>query len=174
VLVELGLLEQRHKAVLEVLNGATVTDVARRYGVARETLHDWLRRYARNGMAALSDRSSKPATCPHQMLPEVEARVCDLRCERRAGNSRPSSPLRLGERPPRPESLAGLPGVGAPPPDPSKYRRHVVLVENRSPTRRPISARWTQCGSSREQRLPGGEAVFSSVDDEAAPVLAQA
>jgi len=30
VLVELGLLEQRHKAVLEVLNGATVTDVARR------------------------------------------------------------------------------------------------------------------------------------------------
>jgi len=32
VLVELGLLEQRHKAVLEVLNGATVTDVARRYG----------------------------------------------------------------------------------------------------------------------------------------------
>jgi hypothetical protein len=57
VLVELGLLEQRHKAVPEVLNGATVVDVARRYGVAR----DWLRRYARNGMAALADRSSKLA-----------------------------------------------------------------------------------------------------------------
>jgi hypothetical protein len=27
VLVELGLLEQRHKAVLEVLNGATLKDV---------------------------------------------------------------------------------------------------------------------------------------------------
>jgi transposase len=81
VLVELGLLEQRHKAVLEVLNGATVTDVSRRYGVARQTLHDWLRRYARNGMAALSDRSSKPATCPHQMPPEVEARVCAIRRE---------------------------------------------------------------------------------------------
>jgi transposase-like protein len=40
VLVELGLLEQRHKAVLEVLNDARVTDVARRYGVVRQTLHD--------------------------------------------------------------------------------------------------------------------------------------
>ncbi len=47
MLVELGLLEQRHKAVLEVLNDARVTDVARRYGVVRQTLHDWLRRYAR-------------------------------------------------------------------------------------------------------------------------------
>jgi transposase InsO family protein len=81
VLVELGLLEQRHKAVLEVMNGAVVTDVARRYGVARQTLHDWLRRYAKGGMAALSDRNSRPATCPHQMPPEIEARVCALRRE---------------------------------------------------------------------------------------------
>jgi transposase-like protein len=69
VLVELGMLEQRHKAVLEVMAGATVTDVARRYGVARQTLHDWLRRYAKGGMAALSDHSSKPATCPHPDAP---------------------------------------------------------------------------------------------------------
>ena len=81
MLVELGMLEQRHKAVLEVLNGATVIDVARRYGVVRQTLHDWLRRYARGGMAALSDRSSRPATCPHQMAPRVEARVCAIRRE---------------------------------------------------------------------------------------------
>lgn len=81
MLVELGLLEQRHTAVPEGLNGASVTDVARRYGVARQTLHDWLRRYARNGMAALADRSSKPAACPHQMAPASEARICALRRE---------------------------------------------------------------------------------------------
>ena len=35
MLVELGVVEQRYQAVLEVLNdGATVTDVARRCGVA--------------------------------------------------------------------------------------------------------------------------------------------
>ena len=57
MLVELGLVEQRYQAVLEVLNdGATVTDVARRYGVARQTVHEWLRRYAAEGLAGLVDR----------------------------------------------------------------------------------------------------------------------
>jgi Homeodomain-like domain-containing protein len=41
VLVELGVVEQRYRAVLEVLDdGVSVTDVARRYGVARQTVHD--------------------------------------------------------------------------------------------------------------------------------------
>lgn len=82
MLVELGLVEQRYQAVLEVLNdGATVTDVARRYGVTRQTVHGWLRRYARSGLAGLVDRSSRPVSCPHQMAPEVEARVVALRRE---------------------------------------------------------------------------------------------
>ena len=43
MLVELGLVEQRYRAVLEVLDdGATVVDVARRYGVARQTVHNLL------------------------------------------------------------------------------------------------------------------------------------
>lgn len=68
MLVELGLVEQRYQAVLEVLNdGATVTDVARRYGVTRQTVHGWLRRYASSGLAGLVDRSSKPVSCPHQI-----------------------------------------------------------------------------------------------------------
>jgi transposase-like protein len=37
--VELGLVEQRYQAVVEVLEGATVVDVARRFGVARQTVH---------------------------------------------------------------------------------------------------------------------------------------
>ena len=79
MLVELGLVEQRYKAVMEVLDGATVTDVARRNGVVRQTVHDWLRRYAAHGLAGLADGSSKPQSCPHQMAPEVEARILELR-----------------------------------------------------------------------------------------------
>ena len=80
MLVELGLVEQRYQAVLEVLDdGATVTDVARRHGVARQTVHDWLRRYAADGLGGLADRSSKPLSCPHQMAPVVEARIVELR-----------------------------------------------------------------------------------------------
>ena len=79
MLVELGVLEQRYKAVCEVLDGATVIDVARRNGVVRQTVHDWLRRYAAHGLAGLADGSSKPQSCPHQMPPEVEAAIVELR-----------------------------------------------------------------------------------------------
>jgi transposase InsO family protein len=79
MLVKLGLVEQRHKAVLEVLGGQTVTDVATRYGVTRQTVHRWLRHYGRSGLGGLVDHSSRPASCPHQMTPVVEARIVDLR-----------------------------------------------------------------------------------------------
>ncbi len=80
MLVELGLVEQRYQAVLEVLtDGAPVTDVARRYGVARQTVHDWLRKYAAEGLRGLADRSPRPLSCPHQMGPAVEARVVEMR-----------------------------------------------------------------------------------------------
>jgi hypothetical protein len=50
VLVELGVVEQRYRAVLEGLEeGASVTEVARRHGVARQTVHEWLARYAAIG-----------------------------------------------------------------------------------------------------------------------------
>lgn len=80
MLVELRLVEQRYQAVLEVLNdGASVTEVARRYGVARQTLHGWLRAYAVDGLPGLADRSSRPLSCPHQMAPVVEARIVEMR-----------------------------------------------------------------------------------------------
>ena len=83
MLVELGVVEQRYRAVLEVLDeGAPVTEVARRYGVARQTVHEWLRRYAaRVGWAALADRSSRPESCPHQMSAAIEARIVAMRRE---------------------------------------------------------------------------------------------
>ena len=80
MLVELGLVEQRYAAVRDVLdNGATVTDVARRNGVSRSAVHEWLRKYAAHGLAGLVDKSSKPNSCPHQMDPVVEARIVELR-----------------------------------------------------------------------------------------------
>jgi transposase InsO family protein len=84
VLVELGVAEQRYRAVLEVLDGGSVTEVGRRYGVARQTVHKWLRRYAADGgLANLVDRSSRPGSCPHQLPAAVEVRVIALRWEHR-------------------------------------------------------------------------------------------
>ena len=82
MLVELGLVEQRLAAVLEVLNeGVAVTEVALRYGVSRQTVHRWLRRYAARGLSGLADGSPRPDSCPHQMPAEVEALVVRLRGE---------------------------------------------------------------------------------------------
>ncbi len=82
MLVELNVVEQRYRAVLEVLNqGASVTGVARRNGVSRQTVHVWLGRYASQGLAGLADGSAKPLSCPHQMSPVVEARVVTIRRE---------------------------------------------------------------------------------------------
>ena len=75
MLVRLGLVEQRHKAVLEVLGGATVTDVALRYGVTRQTVHRWLQNYARQGLGGLVDHPSRPDSCPQQMPPAVEVKT---------------------------------------------------------------------------------------------------
>jgi transposase InsO family protein len=80
MLQELRVSEMRYRAVLEVLDGAVISSVARRYGVSRQTVHVWLRRYARDGAVLnLEDRSSRPHRCPHQMAPETEARVLVLR-----------------------------------------------------------------------------------------------
>ena len=49
MLRELRVSEMRYRAVLEVLDGAVISTVARRYGVSRQTVHAWLRRYARDG-----------------------------------------------------------------------------------------------------------------------------
>jgi transposase InsO family protein len=81
VLVELGVVEQRHVAVLEVLDGVPVTEAAQRAGVSRQTVHRWLTRYAARGLAGLVDQSKVPGSCPHQMAPQVVARIVAMRVE---------------------------------------------------------------------------------------------
>jgi len=79
VLWELSVVEQRFTAVREVLGGMPVTEVAARYGVSRQSVHGWLRRYQAEGLAGLEDRSHRPRSCPHQIPVQVEAVVCELR-----------------------------------------------------------------------------------------------
>src|SRR5690348_9201790 len=77
---ELSVTEQRYKAVVAVIgDGRTVTEVARDWNVSRETLHQWLRRYEDEGLEGLANRSHRPTYCPHQMPPEIEAQLLELR-----------------------------------------------------------------------------------------------
>ena len=77
---EMSVAEQRYQAVLAVIgDGATVTEVAARFGVSRQTMHAWLARYEAGGLEGLSDRSHRPRSCPHQMVGEVEVAIVNLR-----------------------------------------------------------------------------------------------
>jgi transposase InsO family protein len=80
MLVELRVGEQRYRAVWEVLEGASVTEVARRFNVSRQSVHTWLTRYAAaGGLGGLGDRSSRPHGCPHRMSPVTEAKIVEIR-----------------------------------------------------------------------------------------------
>src|SRR5438093_3895778 len=82
MLVELSVMEQRYQAVLAVVqDGWKVTEVAARLGVSRQSVHAWIARYERGGLAALADRSHRPSACPHQIPAKVEAAICELRRE---------------------------------------------------------------------------------------------
>jgi transposase InsO family protein len=72
--------EQRYDAVMEVVrDGRTVTEVAERWGVSRQSVYAWMDRYAAGGLEGLADRSHRPRSCPHQIPAEVEVRICELR-----------------------------------------------------------------------------------------------
>jgi transposase InsO family protein len=77
---ELSVVEQRYQAVLAVISdGETVTDVAARFGVSRQTLHNWLTKYEVGGLENLGDGSHRPRSCPHQMDVEVEVEIAMMR-----------------------------------------------------------------------------------------------
>jgi transposase len=168
VLVELGVVEQRYRAVLEVLEeGVPVIEVARRYGVARQTVHEWLARYANDGgLGGLADRSSRPQTCPHQMPAVVEARIVGIRRDHPGwGPSRIRWELERA-------GVAPLPGRSA------VYRaliRHGLIVPGRRKRRREDYRRWERSAAMQlwqmdvmgRVHLAGGQEVkiVTGIDD---------
>src|SRR5262245_5765447 len=77
---ELSVQEQKYAAVLAVLSdGRSVSEVASHWGVSRQSVHAWLRRYEEAGLAGLEARSSRPGSCPHQMGGVVEAVILEMR-----------------------------------------------------------------------------------------------
>jgi transposase InsO family protein len=80
---ELSVAEQRYQTVLAVISdGLSISQVAEKVGVSRQTVHAWLARYEAQGLEGLVDRSHRPASCPHQMPAAVEAALVELRRSR--------------------------------------------------------------------------------------------
>ena len=134
MLVELSVMEQRYQAVLAVVqDGWKVSEVAERLGVSRQSVHAWIARYERGGLAALADRSHRPSSCPHQLPGEIEARICELRREH------------PGWGPRRIEHQLGRLGLEPAPSRSAIYRclkRHGMIELRRRRKRRDEFRRW--------------------------------
>lgn len=50
-----------------------MSELCERFGISRETGYEWLRRYRREGVDGLKDRSHAPERCPHHTSAEIEA-----------------------------------------------------------------------------------------------------
>jgi transposase-like protein len=78
-LVDMSVVEQRYRAVLAVQSGETATTVAAQFGVSRQSVQNWLRRYRDDGLAGLVDQPKRPDSSPGQLPVEVETLICEMR-----------------------------------------------------------------------------------------------
>ena len=79
-LVALSVIEQRYRAVMAVLDGARVSEVAAEVGVSRQSLHAWMRRYRAAGLAGSGGSVASAARRVRiSASAELEAVVCELR-----------------------------------------------------------------------------------------------
>ena len=133
-LVEISVMEQRYQAVMAVVQDAwKVTEVAERLGVSRQAVHRWIARYEAGGLAALESRSHRPRSCAHQISPELEASICELRRQH------------PGWGPRRILHQLGRQGVNPLPSRSSIYRclkRHNLIELRRRKKRRDEFRRW--------------------------------
>lgn len=70
--------------VQRIESGWTVGEAAAASGVSSRTAYEWLGRY-RSGDRHLSDRSSAPRRCPHQLTADQIAAIEQLRRQRQTG-----------------------------------------------------------------------------------------
>jgi Helix-turn-helix domain len=141
MLWELSVTGQRYRAVLEVLAGVPVTEVAGRYGVSRQSVHAWLGRYRSEGPPGLADRSHKVHAHPWEIPAQLESAG--------AGTGSPRCPgcLRAGARtgPPRYPALAEQPRRRLPGGWPGRpmlstaYSRTVLMIDKLAHSSRRVA-----------------------------------
>ena len=72
----------RVEFVIRAKGGENLSDLCREFAISRPTGYLWLRRFAAEGVAGVTERSRRPHVSPRQTDGEIEARIVALRWER--------------------------------------------------------------------------------------------
>src|SRR5205807_8531327 len=77
-----SVMDERLRFVARLLDGETMTDVCREFGVSRKTGYKIFDRYKEHGLAALSDRSRRPVRYANQLPQQIESLIVRLKAEK--------------------------------------------------------------------------------------------
>jgi transposase InsO family protein len=72
-------MEERLRFVARLLDGETMSDVCREFGISRKTGYKIFNRYKHQGLEALTDRSRRPVRYANQLPSQVERLIVDLK-----------------------------------------------------------------------------------------------
>lgn len=75
-------MEERLRFVAKLLDGESMTQVCREFGISRKTGYKIFNRYKDTGFEALSDRSRRPVRYANQLPPQIERLIVALKREK--------------------------------------------------------------------------------------------
>lgn len=75
--------KERARFVMEAeVSDLSHAELCRRYGISRPTGYKWIRRFEKEALRGLRDRSHCPHSCPHATTPSVVERILEIRKRR--------------------------------------------------------------------------------------------
>jgi transposase-like protein len=77
-----SVMEERLLFVARLLDGETMTDVCRDFGISRKTGYKIFDRYKEHGLEALTDRSRRPVRNANQLPQRLESLIVRLKAEK--------------------------------------------------------------------------------------------
>ena len=75
-------MDERLRFVAKLLDGESMTEVCREFGISRKTGYKIFTRYKQSGFEALSDRSRRPVRYANQLPPQIEGLIVTLKREK--------------------------------------------------------------------------------------------
>jgi transposase len=77
-----SVMEERLRFVARLLDGETMTDMCREFGISRKTGYKIFDRYKEHGLKALTDRSRRPVRYANQLPQQIEGLIVRLKGEK--------------------------------------------------------------------------------------------
>src|SRR4029453_11964701 len=79
---ECSVMDERLRFVARLLDGESMTEVCREFGISRKTGYKIFTRYRAHGAEALSDRSRRPVGYANQLPGQIETLIVTLKRQR--------------------------------------------------------------------------------------------